>query len=244
MAKLSKVEIELLNRLLFTKHVYGLPVAEGVKADIFYDDEGFTISAANMTFGLGYDVVSDICVKTDVEISKQYVSSAAGAVGGAMLFGPIGALIGGRVKEKRASVETKYIIITYTKNSEFNYLCFELTTLENACRGNYRCNELNKMVEKKILTHNKGMVYSLTGDVKPETENIVSTYKANTEAMDSAQAAYKKSIEIVEKQLKSQKDCIGLIIGMIIFAIIVAVALRLASNNLAVAALYLIFRVV
>ena len=35
---------------------------------------------------------------TNEQISKQAVSSAGGAVAGAVLFGPLGAIIGGRAK--------------------------------------------------------------------------------------------------------------------------------------------------
>lgn len=61
-----------------------------------------------------------------MEISKQYVSSIGGAVGGALLFGPVGAVIGGRAKQKKSKNVTNYLIITYTDNNEIKYLGFEI----------------------------------------------------------------------------------------------------------------------
>lgn len=50
-----------------------------------------------------------MCIKTDKEIQQQYVSSVGGAVGGAVLFGPLGAITGGRAKKK--TVKEVYINI-------------------------------------------------------------------------------------------------------------------------------------
>ena len=64
-------------------------------------------------------------MKTDVEIQKQYVSSVGGAVGGYMLFGGLGAMIGGRAKERETAKTEYYLIITYRKNDELAYISFK-----------------------------------------------------------------------------------------------------------------------
>lgn len=106
-------------------HFNGLSIAEGVVAYIYWCRDKITIVVNNMKFNLPLSRIIDITVKTNVEIQKQYVSSAGGAVGGAALFGPIGAMIGGRVKEKQDTIITKYMIITYTSNDEVKYMAFQ-----------------------------------------------------------------------------------------------------------------------
>ena len=77
--------------------------------------------------------MTDVCVKTNVEIQKQYVSSVGGAVAGAVVFGPLGAMIGGRAKEKKSKEFHQYLIFTYESDGEVKYVGFEVTyALSNA----------------------------------------------------------------------------------------------------------------
>lgn len=108
------------------KHVNGLPIAENVNCEITSRDNKFIFSSGAMNFELEKSKITDMCIKTDKEIQQQYVSSVGGAVGGAVLFGPIGAMIGGRTKKKTVKNEThNYLIITY-QSSEIKYIGFEI----------------------------------------------------------------------------------------------------------------------
>lgn len=114
------------NIQLDLNHVNGLPVAENVPCKLSYSSGGILVTTSGINFELSEKKITDITVKTDMEISKQYVSSVGGAVGGALLFGPVGAVIGGRAKQKKSKNITNYLIITYTDNSEIKYLGFEI----------------------------------------------------------------------------------------------------------------------
>ncbi|MCI1981996.1 MAG: hypothetical protein LKJ45_02415 [Oscillospiraceae bacterium] len=108
------------------RHFTGLPLAEGTNCTIRHNPDGFVFTAGGNTFNLSNDKITDMCIKTDAEIQRQYVSSVGGAVGGAVLFGPIGAMIGGRAKEKKTTNLTHYLIITYLKDGQIAYICFEV----------------------------------------------------------------------------------------------------------------------
>lgn len=110
------------------KHTIGLPIAEGVNCKVLYFKDRLEIRFNNMKFLLDINKILDICLKTDKEIQSQYVSSAGGAVGGALLFGPVGALIGGRTKEKKITKTTTYLIITYEDNG-VKYMGFDVKDL-------------------------------------------------------------------------------------------------------------------
>ncbi|MCQ2021165.1 hypothetical protein [Clostridium butyricum] len=108
-------------------HVNGLPIAENTLCQIYYTDDNLFIDGSGQSFNLSNEKISAIEIKTDVEIQKQYVSSVAGGITGAIVFGPLGALIGGRVKEKKIKNTTRYLIITYTSDNEIKYLGFDIT---------------------------------------------------------------------------------------------------------------------
>ena len=49
-------------------------------------DDRYIFTSGTMNFELEKSKITDMCIKTDKEIQQQYVS-----VGGAVLFGPLGA---------------------------------------------------------------------------------------------------------------------------------------------------------
>ena len=108
------------------KHVNGLPIAEDVDCKITSTDDKFIFSSGVMNFELEKSKITDMCIKTDKEVQQQYVSSVGGAVGGAALFGPLGAMIGGRAKKKTVKHEVHhYLIITY-QSPDIKYIGFEI----------------------------------------------------------------------------------------------------------------------
>lgn len=108
------------------KHVNGLPIAENVNCTITSFPDSFEFSSGSMKFKLEKNKITDICIKTDEEIQQQYVSSVGGAVGGAVLFGPLGAMIGGRAKKKTIKEISHYLIITYMSDDEIKYMGFDI----------------------------------------------------------------------------------------------------------------------
>ncbi len=107
------------------KHVNGLPIAENVNCTLTSTDDKFIFTSGTMHFELDKFKITDMCVKTDKEIQQQYVSSVGGAIGGAVLFGPVGAIIGGRAKKKTVKNEVhSYFIITY-QSPDIKYIVFE-----------------------------------------------------------------------------------------------------------------------
>ena len=124
-----------MKKSLVCKHVAGLPLAENAACTVFFEDAGLSIAGGGSDFNVAYDKITDISIKTDVEIQKQYVSSAGGAVGGAMLFGPLGAIVGGRAKQKTSKNIDHYIIVTYLRNESIDYLSFHIEVLQTPRAG-------------------------------------------------------------------------------------------------------------
>ncbi len=107
------------------KHFNGLALSEGALTWAYWCNDKIQFEANGICFNLPLDKITDISMKSDVEIQKQYVSSAGGAVAGAVMFGALGAMIGGRTKEKTSTQVTQYLIFTYVDNNEVKYIAFE-----------------------------------------------------------------------------------------------------------------------
>lgn len=107
------------------KHADGLPLPLDVNCEVLAYQNHIQFQANGLDFNLERQRITDISIKTDVEIQSQYVSSVGGAVGGAILFGGLGAIVGGRAKQKQTTTRTHYLIFTYTKDNEVKYISFE-----------------------------------------------------------------------------------------------------------------------
>jgi len=122
-----------ITQYMLATHVNGLPIAENTSCQISSLADHYEFDAAGTKFNISKSKVTDVCVKTNVEIQKQYVSSVGGAVAGAVVFGPLGAMIGGRAKEKKSKEFHQYLIFTYESDGEVKYVGFEVTyALSNA----------------------------------------------------------------------------------------------------------------
>lgn len=107
-------------------HVNGLPIPENVLCEVFSYPDRIDFKSGTTEIKLPKEKITDISIKTDTEIQQQLVSSAGGAIAGAMLLGSLGAIIGGRVKTKKVKTTTNYLIITYKNENELKYIGFDI----------------------------------------------------------------------------------------------------------------------
>lgn len=121
----SNVSTKFTNPKITLPHLTGLSIPENTNTTITSLDNKYELSANGITFNLNKDKITDISLKTDTEIQKQSVSSIGGAVGGAVLFGPLGAMIGGRAKTKNIRTITHCLIFTYLKDENINFIAFD-----------------------------------------------------------------------------------------------------------------------
>ncbi len=111
---------------LKAKHMAGLPIAEGAECFVYLCSSKIIFFRNETEYSLLFDKVTDVLVKTDSEIHQAYVSSIGGAVGGAVLFGPLGAMIGGRAKKKESKTFKYYLIFEYDKDEGVDFISFEI----------------------------------------------------------------------------------------------------------------------
>lgn len=83
--------------------------------------------AGTTNIKLAREKITDMCLKFDTEIQNQAVSSVGGAIAGGVMFGTLGAIIGGRAKTKKVKNTTQYLIITYAgEQGELKYIGFDI----------------------------------------------------------------------------------------------------------------------
>lgn len=133
MLEMKKLGAIWIDRL---KHLTGLPIAENVICKSYYTKDNFVVNGANQQFSIANAKISDMTITNSTDIQKSYVSSIGGAVGGAVLFGAVGAMIGGRAKEKTSKVESYFLVITYTSGDETKYIAFDITEPKKKASAN------------------------------------------------------------------------------------------------------------
>lgn len=143
----SKTRKDLLGADLCIKikHMAGLPISEGSEVFVYRCEEKVIFERNQDIFELEASNMKDVLIKTDTEIHKSYVSSVGGAVGGYMLFGPLGAMVGGRAKEKKSTSTEKYLIFDYiNKDGNRDFISFEVTKEPQAILFNTNHYDLSK----------------------------------------------------------------------------------------------------
>ncbi|MCI9015919.1 MAG: hypothetical protein HFJ53_01965 [Clostridia bacterium] len=131
--KLKKIE-NLKNQhqaslFMALNHFNGLSIAENTLTQIFSCPNEYEFWANNTSFKLEKNKVTDISITSNIDIQKSYSSSVGGTIGGAVLFGPLGAMIGGRTKEKTSRIINNYLIFSYLDNNEIKYIAFHCSSV-------------------------------------------------------------------------------------------------------------------
>lgn len=127
--KARKAELQQSGLLQYSAfhHVNGLPIPENLLCEIRSYGDRLDFKAGTTNIKLPREKITDMCIKTDTEIQDQVVSSVGGAIAGGMMFGALGAIIGGRAKNKKMQTITQYLIITYTEeHEELKYIGFNI----------------------------------------------------------------------------------------------------------------------
>lgn len=127
-AKINSLKSETGASVVETfKHAYGLNFPEGTMVTTCLADDKIEFQAKGSSFKLAKSKIIDLAVMTDTQVQNQYTSSIGGAVAGSLILGPLGAVIGGRSKQKSAKTTNHFLIFTYLKDGENQYISFNVT---------------------------------------------------------------------------------------------------------------------
>lgn len=121
--------------------VSGLNLPEGSNCSLTLEEDTFHFFINGTEFSLNSNQITDISIKTNKEIEKQYVSSIGGAITGGLLLGPLGAAIGGRAKTKKNIKIQNFLIFTYIKkDNSIDYIVFKIT-------NSFKLNKIKKNIK-------------------------------------------------------------------------------------------------
>lgn len=145
--KTRKAELQQSGLLIYTafNHVSGLPIPENLSCEIRSYEDRIDFKAGTTNIKLPRKKITDMCIKTDTEIQNQVVSSVGGAIAGGVMFGTLGAIIGGRAKNKKVKTTTQYLVITYIgEQGGLKYIGFDIkNNLPSAAKLVKEFRELN-----------------------------------------------------------------------------------------------------
>lgn len=127
----------------------GLSIPEKTLCKLTYYKDRIIIEGSGVTYNLPTNKLIDINIKTNTEIETFYNSSIAGAVGGALVLGPLGAIIGGRKKKKEIRKTEYFLVITYDKDDEVNFIVF------NIDNNPLKVNKIVKIFKESGVNHRK-----------------------------------------------------------------------------------------
>ena len=119
------VNNEIKAQLQLVGGIGSLPT--GTSCYVAYNYQRMKFFASGQEFTLDVSKLVDVSVMTQSQVQQQYVSSVGGAVAGAVLFGPIGAIIGGKATKKKVRQSTLYLILTYLSGGTTSYIVFDVT---------------------------------------------------------------------------------------------------------------------
>lgn len=107
----------------------GLHLPETAKCNVYCLRNRIVIEALRQEYSLPVNRIVDVSTMSKTQIQKQYVSNAGGAVAGGMMFGPLGALLGGGVSQRTIRNTSKFLIFTYkdTDGENMKYIIFDAT---------------------------------------------------------------------------------------------------------------------
>ena len=106
--------------------VEGLPIPQNTDLTIKLTPSELSMVGNGQEFEINFSKLMMIDIKSDVEMEKIIQQSAPGMVIGAVTFGVIGAMIGGRVKTKEKRVVNHFLIINY-QTDELKTIVIDVT---------------------------------------------------------------------------------------------------------------------
>jgi hypothetical protein len=106
--------------------VEGLPIPQNTDLTIKLTPSELSMVGNGQEFEINFSKLMMIDIKSDVEMEKIIQQSAPGMVIGAVTFGVIGAMIGGRVKTKEKRVVNHFLIVNY-QTDELKTIVIDVT---------------------------------------------------------------------------------------------------------------------
>lgn len=136
------------------KFIGGINLPQNVQCKVFCLRSRVIFESSGQEFSLATSKIIDVSIMTNSQIQKQYVSSIGGAVAGAVLLGPIGAIIGGSASKRTITNKTKYLIFTYkesTNSTDAKYIVLDVNgKVSNANKFKKEFSHLKKADSVKI----------------------------------------------------------------------------------------------
>lgn len=119
----------------------GLNLLPNVMCKVICFPEELVVEASSQSFHIPDEKLVFVKKMSKTDIIKQYTPNVGGAVAGALIAGPIGALIGGSGSVRTVRLKSKYLVIAYQGEREVQYILFDAVknpSMVNKMRNHYK----------------------------------------------------------------------------------------------------------
>lgn len=131
--------------------VSGLPLIEGALCKVVSTNDKIIIEGQGTSFELKKEKITSITIEKNITKHTQAVSSAGGALAGAMAFGVVGAAIGGRTTARNIKSLKHYIVITYCDSEDnVKYIIFDHNNKGTYLVEDFKTFNKNNIVKKTV----------------------------------------------------------------------------------------------
>ena len=144
--KYGKGEFRFFGKLKF---ISGLNLPQNAKCKVICLNNKIVIESIGQEFNLPTEKIINVDILTNAEIQKQYVSSVGGAIAGAMVLGPFGAILGGVATQRKIKTSTKYLIFAYRSEDKISYIVFDASS--NILIAKKFCKEFKELNKKSRI---------------------------------------------------------------------------------------------
>lgn len=115
-------------------HLYGLPVSELAVCDV-WECKNCLVFYCGHPYVLNYSKIINAEYMSQTEVTKHYYDDATGAIAGGLMFGPIGALIGGGTEVDEETKYRYFVRITYKSENGTNDVLFNVTDAQYSAKN-------------------------------------------------------------------------------------------------------------
>lgn len=131
----------------------GLNIASGTNGYVTLTKKELSYQLAGNQYNIAIDKITYIGINTETDIQNVSKQSGTGMIVGAATFGLIGAMVGGRIKNKEKKIHKYFLVVNYeSSEGEIKYIVSEaLSTANKAVKLVTECRKLGTMKQGQVV---------------------------------------------------------------------------------------------
>lgn len=134
-------------------YVNGLNVPSGTNGYVTLTKKELSYQLAGNQFNISIDKITYIGIDTETDIQNIATQSGTGMIIGAATFGLIGAMVGGRIKNKEKKIHKYFLVVNYeSSEGDIKYIVSQVdSTIDKAKNLILECMKFGSMKHRQEI---------------------------------------------------------------------------------------------